>query len=127
MKGCCTPTRTASEAQAVLDPPPPVARRETVSTNGMRLLSGGAFLMGSESDPPVHEVELAPFYIDTACVTNEKFNEFANATRYRTEAERLGWAFVFVGHLTPAQQAKHVRLRVQGREWWCRIDGANWR
>lgn len=93
----------------------------------MRLLSGGEFLMGSEIEPPVHRVELAAFYIDVACVTNEQFSEFVNATHYKTEAEQFGWGFVFVGHLTPAEQAKRVRLRVQGCEWWCRMDGATWR
>jgi len=93
----------------------------------MRLLSGGEFLMGSETDPPAHRVELAAFYIDVTCVTNEQFNEFVNATRFETEAERFGWGFVFAGHLSSAQQAKHVHWRVQGSEWWCRVEGATWR
>jgi formylglycine-generating enzyme required for sulfatase activity len=93
----------------------------------MRLISGGAFLMGSETDPPVHRVEVAAFYVDITCVTNEQFNEFVNATRYKTDAERFGWGFVFVGHLSHAEQAKHVPWRVLGSEWWCRVEGATWR
>lgn len=83
--------------------------------------------MGSETDPPAHVVEVSPFYMDATCVTNTQFNEFVNATRYKTEADRFGWSFVFFGHLTPAQQEKMVRLRAQGSEWWCRVDGATWR
>ena len=93
----------------------------------MRLLCGGEFLMGSETDGPIHQVELPPFYVDALCVTNADFNEFVNATDYKTDAERFGWAFVFSGHLTSAQLAEHVRERVLGSEWWCRIDGATWR
>ncbi|MEY2440562.1 MAG: formylglycine-rating enzyme [Verrucomicrobiota bacterium] len=93
----------------------------------MRLIPGGTFLMGSSSEPPIHEVKLAPFHIDVACVTNEQFNEFVNATAYKTEAEQFGCGFVFFGHFTYAQQAKYARLRVQGSEWWCRVDGATWR
>lgn len=92
----------------------------------MRLIPGGSFLMGSEEEPPIHEVTVAPFYMDAACVTNEQFNEFVNATGYRTEAEQLGWSFVFVGHLTPAEQ-RVAQRRVQGAEWWCRVDGTCWR
>lgn len=81
----------------------------------------------ADGEGPVHPVKLQPFWIDTCAVTNEQFNEFVNATGYQTEAEKFGWSFVFVGHLTAAQQAKAVRLVVQGSEWWCRVDGATWR
>ena len=83
--------------------------------------------MGSAEEPPVHQVELEPYYIDATCVTNEAFNEFVNATGYKTEAERFGWGFVFIGHLSAAEQQKHVRATVQGISWWCRVDGAMWR
>lgn len=105
------------------------------SVEGMKLLPGGEFLMGNEGDygfaadgeGPVHAVKVAPFHIDATCVTNEQFNAFVNATGHKTEAERFGWSFVFVGHLTPAQQMTAVRSRVLGSEWWCRVDGATWR
>lgn len=101
----------------------------------MQPIPGGEFLMGTDGDygfaadgeGPAHAVELAPFFLDATCVTNEQFADFVNATRYRTEAERFGWSFVFFGHLTPAQLARSVRVRVAGSEWWCRVDGATWR
>ena len=101
----------------------------------MQLIPGGEFLMGTDGtygfaadgEGPAHAVELTPFYLDATCVTNEQFNAFVNATGYKTEAERFGWSFVFFGHLTAAQQATAVRLRVLGSEWWCRVDGATWR
>jgi formylglycine-generating enzyme len=101
----------------------------------MKRLPGGEFLMGTDGDygfpadgeGPAHAVTLEPFYIDLTTVTNEQFNRFANATGHRTESERLGWSFVFSGHLTAAQQATLVRHWVVGSEWWCRMEGASWR
>lgn len=131
---CCAPTRGgASENQ---DTAADGFRRTSVgSTEGMRLVPGGEYAMGNDRDygyaadgeAPAHGVTLAPFYLDAMCVTNEQFNDFVNATRYKTESEKFGWSFVFFGHLSPAQQAKSVRLVVQGSEWWCRVEGAMWR
>jgi formylglycine-generating enzyme len=130
-KMCCAPGRTpaAPGGGGVFE------RARAGSTDGMRLIPGGEFLMGNEGDygfaadgeGPVHAVKLEAFFIDAVCVTNEQFNAFVNATHYKTEAERFGWSFVFQGHLTPEQQATAVRLRVLGSEWWCRLDGATWR
>ena len=107
----------------------------TGSLEGMKLLPGGKFLMGTNGDygfpadgeGPVHAVTLEPFHIDAVCVTNEQFNAFVNATGYKTESERFGWSFVFCGHLTARQQATAVRQSVLGSEWWRRVDGATWR
>ncbi|MBL9201469.1 MAG: formylglycine-generating enzyme family protein [Opitutaceae bacterium] len=131
-KICCAPERdrgpqAAAAAASVCG--------QTGSTEGMRLIPGGEFLMGTDGDHgfaadgegPAHAVELAPFFLDATCVTNAQFADFVEATRYRTEAERFGWSFVFFGHLTPAQLARSVRVRVAGSEWWCRVDGATWR
>ena len=112
-----------------------LARITSGSTAGMRLISGGGFLMGTDGDygfaadgeGPAHAVELAPYYIDATCVTNEQFNAFVNATGYKTESERFGWSFVFYGHLSATQLARSVRATVQGSEWWCRVEGATWR
>ena len=135
MKGnesCCAPGRGPAEAPGAGDV---FQRVRTGATDGMRLIAGGELLMGTDDDygfaadgeGPAHAVKLEPFFIDETCVTNEQFNAFVNATRCRTEAEKFGWSFVFYGHLTPKQQATAVRLRVQGSEWWCRVDGATWR
>ena len=81
----------------------------------------------ADGEGPVHAVGLQPFWIDACTVTNEQFSAFIDATGYKTEAERFGWAFVFVGQLTPARSARLVRQVVQGSAWWCRVDGATWR
>lgn len=52
-------------------------------------LPGGAFIMGTDDEPwaydnerPAHEVELAPFAIDTTPVTNAAYDEFVTAGGY---------------------------------------------
>jgi sulfatase modifying factor 1 len=132
---CCSPNRDHTQGDAPAFADGNFQRITTGNTEGMKLIPGGEFLMGNEGDygfpadgeGPVHTVEVAPFYMDATCVTNEQFNDFINATHYKTEAENFGWSFVFYGHLTPKQQATAVRARVLGSEWWCRIDGATWR
>ncbi len=140
-KTCCAPERalakgaggTAPAAIPAASDPGRTAARGALP--GMQLIPGGEFLMGTDGDygfaadgeGPAHVVELAPFFLDATCVTNAQFADFVNATRYRTEAERFGWSFVFFGHLTPTQLAKVARVRVPGSEWWCRVDGATWR
>jgi formylglycine-generating enzyme required for sulfatase activity len=128
-KGCCAPARDGNgrSPHEVQDRQSPVESKGSGSVEGMRLITGQEFLMGSAIEAPIHKVKIDSFYIDITCVTNEQFNEFVNATRYKTEAERFGWTFVFFGHLTAEQQANSVRLRVLGSEWWCRVDGATWR
>ena len=129
---CCVPGKSPPGS---ITGGAPFQRVSTGATTGMKLISGGSFLMGNEGDygfiadgeGPVHAVELAPYWIDETCVTNEQFNAFVNATHYRTEAENFGWSFVFQGHLTMRQQEVAMRQRVVGNEWWCRVDGATWR
>ena len=97
-------------------------------------LEGGTFQMGNERDygfesdgeGPVHDVTVAPFWMDITTVTNTQFNDFVNATGYKTESEKFGWSFVFHGLLTPKKTAQ-VKHRAVGSEWWCRIEDATWR
>ena len=106
-------------------------RRHSGTTVGMKLIPAGEFLMGNERDygfaadgeKPVHAVQVDAFWIDECAVTNEQFNAFVNATHYKTEAEKFGWSFVFGGHLSGEFRGPVV----QGSEWWCRVEKADWR
>jgi formylglycine-generating enzyme len=98
---------------------------------GMILLPAGEFLMGSEDrlayptdgEGPVRRVHLPGFWIDACAVTNEQFDRFVADAGYVTEAERLGWSFVFVGLQDDLQPAPGV-----GRApWWRQLEGADWR
>ena len=93
---------------------------------------GGRFRMGSD-DPfaypqdgegPVHEVSLRPFLIDRHVVCNDRFATFVDATAYRTDAERLGWSFVFGGLLPDDFPPTRS---VAEAPWWRQVEGAQWR
>lgn len=76
----------------------------------------GFFTMGSDAYPdeqPVHKVWLDAFWIDQTEVTNVMFTKFVQATGYQTDAERMGWSWVFAVVSTGAE------LR--------QVDGADWR
>jgi formylglycine-generating enzyme required for sulfatase activity len=137
-KSCCAPVRELGAEPApaaVVAETKAFARVRSGSTEGMKQLPGGEFVMGTDGgygfvadgEGPAHGVALAPFHIDATCVTNAQFNAFVNATGYKTESERFGWSFVFYGHLSPAELAKSARSTVLGSEWWCRVNGATWR
>ena len=80
-----------------------------------------------DGEGPIREVVLDPFWMDSVPVTGAAWMRFADATGYRSEAERFGWSFVFDGDLpdgTPAAEPWDV---VPGAPWWRRIYGADWR
>lgn len=100
------------------------------SCEGMVLLEGGAFLMGSDNatfpgdgEGPVRTVTLNPFWIDPYAVSNKQFAEFVESTGYRTEAEEFGWSYVFYQFLPrdhPPTQG------VASAPWWRQVFGADW-
>jgi formylglycine-generating enzyme required for sulfatase activity len=98
----------------------------------MLRLDGGPFLMGTDDgsgfpadgEGPVREVTLKPFFIDPHAVTNERWAAFVKATGYRTEAERYGWSFVFVGLLPPGFPPTRGVVQTP---WWRQVHGASWR
>jgi formylglycine-generating enzyme required for sulfatase activity len=130
---CCAaarPVAVAVVAPAARAHPAPA---QAPDLQGMVALPGGAFLMGTDDaegfpadgEGPVRRVQVPPFWIDRTAVTNAQFAAFVQATGYRTEAERLGWSFVFHLFLTP-----RARMRVLGSvaqaSWWLGVKGATW-
>jgi formylglycine-generating enzyme required for sulfatase activity len=97
-------------------------------------LPGGKFLMGTDSvegfphdgEGPVREVSLSPFLIDKYPVTNELFANFIAATGYKTEAERFGWSFVFLGHIPRKRRHELIEDTAAAAPWWCKVRGAKW-
>jgi formylglycine-generating enzyme len=93
-------------------------------------LPGGSFVMGDGGSlgypadgeiPRIVEVE--PFLLASAAVSNEDFAAFVAATGYMTEAHRYGWSFVF-GFLLPNDFPDTAG--VVGAEWWRQVFGATW-
>jgi sulfatase modifying factor 1 len=100
--------------------------------SSMALIPGGAFRMGcdrreghpSDREGPSRLVEVAPFLIDTMAVSNARFARFAEATGYVTDAERVGWSFVFAGLLPDDFEPTRG---VASAPWWREVHGASWR
>jgi len=124
---CCAPT--AGRARRTVTAAP-VETLATGPTQGMVLLTGGAFLMGTEDDlgypedgeGPLREIRLDPFWIDAVTVSNARFEEFVQSTGYVTEAERFGWSFVFAGLLPDDFAPTRGAAQVQ---WWRQVFGAD--
>lgn len=79
-----------------------------------------------DGEGPVREVSLSPFLIDKYPVTNELFANFIAATDYKTEAERFGWSFVFLGHIPRKRRQELIEDTVVAAPWWCKVRGAKW-
>ncbi|MFF4899247.1 formylglycine-generating enzyme family protein [Streptomyces sp. NPDC001068] len=149
---CCTPpapaghpaarslpaTGTSADTTADPDTGPrtgdaaDLASGDARESGGMVALPGGDFLMGAE-DPegfpadgegPVRTVRVAPFLVDACAVSNDAYAAFVADTGYVTDAERLGWSYVFAGFL-PAARARDAP-RPPGTPWWCAVAGAAW-
>jgi sulfatase modifying factor 1 len=98
----------------------------------MVAIEPGWFLMGNTSalsyptdgEGPVREVSTSGYWIDTCAVSNSEFGRFADATGYRTDAERSGWSFVFAG-LLPDDFP--MTRGVAAAPWWREVHGADWR
>jgi len=134
--GCCAPAAGHGSRPAVpVDAPSCRAgdvRAEIL--DDMIALPGGTFLMGTDSaegfpldgEGPVRAVSLRPFRVDPYPVTNRRFRQFVEETKYRTEAERFGWSFVFWAHIPQRRFEEMVEDRVACAQWWCKVRGAQW-
>jgi len=92
------------------EPPEPSSRPRRMSPNPrlpeMAPIPAGRFLMGSDNrrDPdawdrelPQHRVYLAAYRIAKTPITVAQFKTFVRATRYKTAAEKEGWAWEWTG------------------------------
>ena len=132
---CCTPSSDRQPGKSLAaDIPVSPKQVDTETRSRMVSLPGGTFLMGTDfaegfpadGEGPVRPVTLRPFSIDLHPVTNHVFRQFVEATRYRTDAERFGWSFVFWLHIPRARFSQMVEDRVQVAPWWCKVRGAKW-
>lgn len=131
---CCCASRPKSPEHRIRQQHDVMKKRDKSVTEGMIYLSGGEFLMGTNSNEgfprdgegPVRNVKVNPFYIDPCTVTNSEFLEFVMDTGYKTEAELYGWSFVF-SNFVSEQVAKTVTEVVQNAPWWWAVKGAYWK
>lgn len=94
------------------------------------VVPGGSVLLGTDSpyltadgESPSMSVRIKPFRMAVAAVTNDDFAAFVEDTGYITQAERLGWSYVFYQYVRGVSET----AAVVGAEWWRRVDGACWK
>ncbi len=127
-KACCSAER---ESDSSIKLNAPLQRVVAGNTDGMVLVDVGSYLKGTEDsigyeddgEGPIREITLDPFYMDVTPVTNREFNDFINATGYRTEADEFGWSFVFHSNVPKKIDGEQV----PGVPWWRKVDRSNWR
>ncbi|PRY27829.1 formylglycine-generating enzyme required for sulfatase activity [Spirosoma oryzae] len=130
---CKLPSRTA-----ILQAVTPTGSTAPAGTEGMVLIRGGQFWMGSTGfadAKPVHAVAVDNFWMDAHEVTNAQFKAFVKATGYITIAERplnpADYPGVSPDKLIPGSAvfsppARPVSLANPLR-WWAYVASANWR
>jgi len=113
-------THQLRSGEAVLDalPPPPGRHLATAEV----LVPGGPFTMGTSTEPwaldnerPAHVVEVDPFVIDTAAVTNRAFMAFIDAGGYDQPQwwSAQGWA-----HRQESGLTAPLFWEREGGTWW---------
>jgi len=126
--GCCTPS-------AGTEPVPPeieVARSAMPRADaGAVDIPGGKALLGTrrplipdDGEGPLRRKRVVPLRMGATAVTNAEFADFVADTGFVTEAERIGWSFVFHTQIAAGLEDTDG---VPALEWWRRVDGSNWR
>src|SRR4030095_10095809 len=137
-KACCIPAAISDAHHSRVAPDATRERSATTipaatATRGMVRIAGGEFAMGSDApcavpedgEGPSRRVVVSDFAIALATVTNREFAEFVRATRYVTDAERLGSSFVFYLQV-PEAARQSARQVAAGLPWWLPVDEASW-
>lgn len=124
---CCAPSR---EGFGKFSPQLPTPHREAADFPTVSV-PGGTSLLGTQhpvilddAESPLSRKRVSPLLMGETTVTNAQFRAFVQETGYVTEAEYLGWSFVFWAQVPESVGATQA---VSGIEWWRRVDGANWR
>lgn len=91
---------------------------------GTAILGTRRAVIAADSESPTRKHKLNAFLIDRCAVTNRQFAEFIDDTGYQTDAERLGWSYVFLYHLPP--QHRRASAEAGGASWWRQAFDANW-
>jgi sulfatase modifying factor 1 len=74
----------------------------------------------------IRQARLRAFGIESHCVSVGRFARFVAETGYITDAERIGWSFVFRGLLATPEKAEIIG-RHDELAWWWAIKDACWR
>ncbi|XP_060549245.1 inactive C-alpha-formylglycine-generating enzyme 2 [Pantherophis guttatus] len=96
----------------------------TVQLPGGKLEIRTNILDGKNEDRSLRTIK--PFIMDKYPVTNKDFREFVKDEKYKTEAEKFDWSFVFE-NFVPEELKKKVTQKLESAPWWLPIEKAFWR
>mgnify|MGYP001156695035 FL=1 len=125
-ENCCTPQRGKEKSSQVHQ-----QQKTGTGHEDMVLLDGGEFLLGTnyhfglsqDGEKPTVQARVSPFAIDRFVVTNGQYAAFVEEAGYSTDAEQIGWSFVFAGLLPDDFEDTRG---VQATPWWRQVYGACW-
>ncbi len=128
MKLCCSPGASRTDLRTAATHEPAAQPCD----DGLIALCGGSFVMGcegpmvlpSDGEAPVRQASVAGFRLAATTVTIDRFATFVEATGFVTLSERLGWSFVFAGHLSLG--LARLGPSSPGTPWWVAVPGACW-
>jgi formylglycine-generating enzyme required for sulfatase activity len=128
---CCTPQAALGGSTRAPDVIAATGKAGEDDTD-MAIVPEGTFAYGcdrheghpADGEGPSRLVQLDGFRIDRCAVTNARFTRFVEATSYVTDAERIGWSFVFAGLLPDDFEETRG---VAAAPWWRQVFGASWR
>ena len=103
------------------------ARSNFVQLSACTFAMGNVFAdaVAADGEGPVRRVSLEAFLISATTVSNREFGDFVRATRYVTDAERLGYSFVFYLQV-PSERRVHNREVAKHLPWWLPLADASW-
>ncbi|MCL4141675.1 UNVERIFIED_CONTAM: hypothetical protein GTU68_036188 [Idotea baltica] len=90
---------------------------------GTGLIGTSKPMIRTDGEGPLRKGLVGSLSMSAGEITNAEFAAFVEDTGYITEAEHLGWSFVFWN-----QVPEYVgqTQSVSGSPWWHRVDGASW-
>lgn len=123
---CCPPvTPDSSDFSASNFKSSPSAKRpvSVPIPSGQGMLGTAKPMIRGDAEGPLRKGLVRPISMSIGAITNAEFAAFVADTGYVTEAEHLGWSFVFW-----SQVPKYIgqTQSVPGAPWWHRVDGAAW-
>ena len=127
-KGCCSPARAGDARNTTADA---IVKGAGIYAAEIVDIPGGTALIGTaqpqipdDGESPPRRKKVKAFRMSSATITNADFSAFVADTGYVTEAEHIGWSFVFFSDVPEHHGATQG---VVGTEWWRLVDHATWR
>lgn len=123
---CCPPipSQPSNFTPSIFNPSPTAVMPTRVAIpRGVGLLGTSTPMIRADGEGPLRKGLVRAVAMSAGTITNAEFASFVAETGYITEAEQLGWSFVFW-----SQVPEYVgqTQSVPGSPWWHRVDGASW-